>query len=159
MTKLFQEMTKEEKIEFFIRCQRLLVKYHPDSPFIFNKKNVVARLSAARDLITSYKGYGYWDDNVCVLYNKIKIKNPDNLPSEIKNNMFREPSAEFNSVIIDFVVFRSREDCGEFCKVTYDPQMEYVVYVKNNKPKIHRPVELMSQLLKLPTYGPLALPQ
>jgi hypothetical protein len=153
MIKLFSEMTKEEKIAFFLSCQKLLVDHHPNSPFIFNYKNYKDKLLYAKDLISSYKGLCYQGEHVIALFNRIIVRDPLDPIRAIKENMFQPPNPRYNAVGIDFVVFRRLEDCSEFCRSVYVPQMEYVIYVKNNHPKIYKTPELLTQLLHLPTFS------
>lgn len=141
----FQNLTKEQKADFFVKCQELLVQFHPDSPFIFRQDNVEPRKAFVQNFLKNYKGYVYRDDNVCILYNYIKVA-PTDVIQTIKDNLYQEPHPDYNGISIDFVVFRDLKDCLEFCQMRKEPRVEYVVFVKNNEPKVYFAEKLLAHL-------------
>lgn len=145
--KLFTELRKAEKVDFFKGCQELLIKYHPNSEFIIRENNLNQRLQYAIDFCNRYKGYTYASDSVKVLFNKIKLTDPNNPIQAIKEHAYKEPRSDYNAVSIDFVVFRAINDCLEFCKENYDPRIEFIVFVKNGKPKLYRADNLLSKIV------------
>ena len=150
MHKTFKDMTAEEKIDFFVYCQKLLVEFHPDSPFVCRQNNVQSRIQHIKDFIHNYKGLCYQDDNVCVLYNKIVITDPSDPVLALRTNMYHEPNPNYNAVTIDFVVFREIKDCMTFIKTNYDPRIQHVLFVKNNKVKIYPIVNFLTQMFNIP---------
>lgn len=143
---LFQSLSKEEKIEFFVKCQSLLVAHHPDSEFILTKENWRDRIGFARNFIERYKGYCYADDNICVLFNKVKIIDPKDPIKALKDHIYQEPAIDFNAYSIDFVVFKKLADCLGFCLAQYSPQIVYVLFVKNNEVKLYEAARLLDKL-------------
>lgn len=143
-------MAAKEQIDFFVHCQKLLVEFHPTSPFICRANNIKGRIHQMRNFIDKYKGLCYASDNVCVLYNKIVIADPSDPVHTIRANMYHAPDPNYNGVIVDFVVFRDLKDCMPFVQSNYDPRIQYVLYVKNNKPKIYPVVNFLTQIFNIP---------
>ena len=54
---LFQSLSQSQKIDFFIQCQILLLKYHPTSPFIIREDGLAKSLEAFRDNIEKYRAF------------------------------------------------------------------------------------------------------
>jgi hypothetical protein len=143
---LFQPLSRESKVEFFANCQRLLINFHPDSEFLFTTDNYAERKLFVLDFLHKYKGYCYSDDNICVLFNKVKVEDPRNPIKVIKDHIYKEPAEDFNAYSIDFVVFRKLSDCMNFCQAQYSPRIEYVLFVKNNEVKLYETSKLLAHL-------------
>jgi len=137
MSTLFQSLSQEKKVDFFIKCQELMIKYHPESSFIVREKSLPKTLEVFQDNIQKYKGYSYTDDNICVLWNKIFVSDNKNTHRTIKENAYKSPHENYNGVSIDFAVFRKIEDCYIFIRNNYDSKMEYVLFIREGKPKLY----------------------
>lgn len=148
--KPFQNMTVEEKAQFFVHVQRLLVAHHPNSEYVFREDNIKERMAQAKSLVKKYQGLCYSDDNICVLYNKIFVTDPNDPVQALKDNMFQPTREDYNAVSIDFVVFRDMKDCLNFARGEYDPKIKYVVYSKGGKPRIYETAKLMSKSFHIP---------
>lgn len=146
----FKTLSTQEKINFFIHCQEILITYHPKSPFIFNRNNYKERLSYVSDMFNKYNGHAYQDEHICVLFNYIHIKDPDNPIESLIEHSYQEPKINYNAISIDWACFRSYKDCLNFIKLTYNSNIEYILWVKDNKPKIHKTIDYISKLLKIP---------
>lgn len=146
----FAKLTKAEKIEFFVKCQELLLKYHPNSEYTFNDSNLKVKLEHIKDLAIKYKGFCHTSENVCLFYNKIKVTDINNPIAALKDNMYQEPKEDYNAMSIDFVAFRKLEDCLDFCKSNYDPKIRYIMFIRNGKPKIYETAKFLSSLLGIP---------
>jgi hypothetical protein len=143
-------MSAEEKVDFFLQCQRLLVEFHPTSPFVCRQNNLKSRLSQMHSFVHNYKGYCHMDDNLCVLFNYVVVADKRDPVQIIKNNMYKEPDPNYNAVVIDFVVFRDLKDCQLFVQSYYDPRIQYVLFVKNNKVKLYNVVNFLGQIFNMP---------
>lgn len=150
MLQQFNLLNRQDKIDFFVKCQNLLLTYHPDSSFVINRDNLKERLTYAHDIFNKYKGMVYADENVCALFNYIKINDVNEPLEALKQHQFQSPAGDYNAVSIDFVVFRTLQDCLGFCKSNYNSNIEYVVFVKDGKPKIHKTLDIMNRALKIP---------
>lgn len=146
---LFVNLTKEAKIDFFVKCQGLLLKYHPDSNFLVRARDLAAKLSYVQDFFAKYQGYYWSDDNICVLYNHVIVTDNTDPALAIRSNMWKSPHPEYNAASIDFVVFRDKMDCLTWVKSRYNPRIQYVIYVKNNQPKIYKTDQLVGRLFSL----------
>jgi hypothetical protein len=147
--KLFTELTAMEQIDFFVQCQKLLVEFHPSSSFVCRRNNIDWRKYQIQAFLKNYKGMCYWDENVCVLYNRVVVSDPKDPIRVLKNNIYHPPDPNYNAIIIDFVVFRSLQDCQTFVHENYDSRVQHVLYVKNNKVKIYPVVNFLSQIFNL----------
>lgn len=150
MLQHFQKLNKQDKIDFFLKCQDLLIKNHPDSPFVFNRANFKGRLQYAGDIFHKYNGMCYTDENVAILFNYLLISDPKDPISALKQHQFKSPDPQYNAISIDFVVFKELKDCLKFCRLNYNFNVEYVVWVKDGKPKIHRTLDFMTRILNIP---------
>lgn len=148
--KSFIQMDSKEKVEFFIQCQKLLVEFHPNSPFVCRKNNLAERLIHIKKFLSDYKGFAYQDDNVAVLYNKIIVSNPKDADSALKHYMYQPPDPEYNAMTIDFVAFKALESCMSFVRANSDPKIQYVLFVRHNQVKVYPTVKLLSNVLNLP---------
>jgi hypothetical protein len=146
MPTLFQSLSLASRLEFFANCQRLLIEFHPTSEFLFTKENYAERKVFVLDFLHKYKGYCYYDDNICVLFNKVKVEDPRNPVKVVKDHIYKEPVEDFNAYSIDFVVFRKLSDCLNFCQAQYSPRIQYVCFVKNNEVKLYETSKLLAHL-------------
>jgi hypothetical protein len=147
---IFQNLTNEQKIDFFVKCQTLLIEHHPHSEFLFTETNLKDRKDFVYKFFHKYQGFYYQDDKVCILYNKIKVEDEKDPIKAIKDHMYRKPVADYNAISIDFVVFRKLEDCFAFCKTYYEPRIAYIVFVKNSAVKLYKTDKLLSSLSSAP---------
>jgi hypothetical protein len=143
---LFQSLSFNDKVEFFVKCQELLVAHHPESEFIFTKENLESRRHWVDDFLTKYKGYAYADENICVLFNKVRVDDPKNPTKVLKDAMYQPPREDHNAVSIDFVVFKKLGDCMNFCKSNYSPHIEWIIFVKKNEIKLYKTKDLLVHL-------------
>lgn len=139
----FQSLSAEKKVDFFVKCQELLIQYHPDSPFICRADNLEVRKKFVADFLKNYKGFCYQNDNICILYNHVKVEDPKDPIGAVKAHLYKPPQVEYNGVSVDFVVFRKLEDCLGFCKAQYKPNIQYILFVKNNEVKLYETESLL----------------
>lgn len=143
-------MAVSEKVDFFVRCQQLLVQFHADSEFICRKDNMTQRLKQIKAWVDKYKGICYQHDNVCVLYNRIVVSDPLNPAQAVASSMYQPPNDNYNAIIIDFAAFRDIKDCVTFVKDNYDPRVQHVLFVRHGKVKIYAVVDLVAQIFNMP---------
>lgn len=146
---LFTSLTREQKIDFFLNCQELLVAHHPESPFIFKEDNIEERLHFFKDFAQKYKGFVYSSENLCILYNKIDLKDSRNPIEAVRSNMYKEPIENYNCYSIDWVVFRALEDVYEFVQKEYVPQIRYILWVKRGDVSVYETDKLLGELERL----------
>jgi len=145
---LFNELHIEQKVDFFIKCQKLLIKYHSKSPFVIRKNNLEKSVNAFVSHIQDYKGYFFYNDNICVLFNYIYVDDSIQLDKNqtLRANAYQAPAENHNGVSIDFVVFREIADSLEFIRSQDTPQIKYVLFVKDGKIKLHKKDDLIQKL-------------
>jgi hypothetical protein len=131
MFKLFTQLSKDEKINFFLKIQELLIKHHPKSGFIIRENNVNTFVDSLINWYFNYKGYCVNEDNFCLLFNKILIEKTEF--SQLKNVLFNPPNKNANCLFIDFVVSKKIKSCLEFFKSQVTINLKWVIYIRNNK--------------------------
>lgn len=147
--RLFSELQISEKIDFFVNCQQLLAAHHPGSPFLCHAANVEQRLQHIDTLFNRYQGYVYQDANVCALYNKLQVVDPQQPELAVRAAMYKAPAENYNSIIVDFVVFRDIKDCTQLLAAGYDAKVAYILFVRHNKIKLYKALDFMQQILQL----------
>ena len=143
---LFQNLISEEKVNFFVKCQEILIKYHPESPFVFTTNKLDDKKAFFKQFYERYQGYTYRNDNICILFNKIRVKDPRDPVKAIKDALWKEPAEDYNAYAIDFVVFSEMAQCLEFCKAQYEERIKFILFGRNNDIKIYETKKLLSKL-------------
>jgi len=143
---LFKSLSQNEKVEFFIHCQELMLKYHPKSSFVIREGSLDKALEVFQDNINKYQGYYYSNDNICVLWNKIAISDPINVKRVIKESAYQPPSEHYSGVSIDFATFKNITDVKEFIIKNDEERIKYVLFIKEGKPKIYKKDEIINRL-------------
>ena len=143
---LFAPLPYEEKINFFLKCQELLVANHPDSPFIFREDNLEERLYFFKDFAKKYKGFVYMCEDLCILFNKIHLRDANDPIKDIKAKMYQPPEENFNCYMIDWVVFKKLRNVKKFIENEYSPQIKWAAWAKNQDIKIYPLDKLLSSL-------------
>ena len=144
----FNLLSDDDKVAFFLHCQSLLALYHPTSKFAFRDDNIVERLQYVENIFTKYKGFCFTDNNVAILYNKVKVTEEDlkNPAKVMRDNLYKESPIDFNTVNFDFVVMKNLRNCFPFIKSHYDPKVINVIYVRDGKPTVYKTSELIKGL-------------
>lgn len=145
---LFQSLRAEEKVNFFVRCQEILKNHHPESPFAFTTINFNDRKNYFKGFYEKYQGFAYTDENVCILFNKIILKDARNPIEAVKENQWKGPKENYNAFMIDFATFSSVEQCLPFIKANYVPQIKYALYARHQDIKIYPVEKLILSLSK-----------
>ena len=83
------ELSKEEKIAFFQRCQDLLIKNQPDSEFVL--KTNTHNKNYFLDLFLKYKGLAYSSERLAVLFNKRKYTSLEEAQESYWKDLFDPP--------------------------------------------------------------------
>ena len=140
----FQSLTTIQKIDFFVKCQELMLKYHPNSPFVVREDSLKQSLDAFANNINRYKGFVHSDENICLLWNYVHISDEHDENRALVENGYKAPHPEYNAVSMDFVVCRKVRDYYEFIKQYDEPRIQYILSVKYQKAKIINKSKLIS---------------
>ena len=151
MPNLFQSLSQDQKIDFFIQCQILLLQHHPTSSFVIREKTLEKALDSFRDNIQKYKGFCYSDGNVCLLWNKILISDPKSPRKALTENAYKEPCLDYNAISIDWAVFRKMDDIFKFVKENYEERIKYVLFIREGNPKIYEVANILKAIGQSPT--------
>jgi hypothetical protein len=143
MQATFQSLSIEERIEFFVKCQELMLKHHPNSSFVIRRDTLKQALTACQGNIHKYNGYAYSTENICILWNHILVNDPSDMERIFKENAYQPPNPNYNAVSIDFAVFRSMADCLNFVRENKNERIQYVLFIREGKPKLYPLADLL----------------
>jgi hypothetical protein len=146
MPNLFYPIPKEEKVEFFVKCQELLIKHHSTSNFIVKESNLEEAADIFMDKIDKYKGYYYFDENVCILWNHVFISDPNDANGSLIENAYKAPHPNYNAASMDFVVCRRVTDILRFAKENDSAQVKYLLSIKNGRTKLLKKEDLLKNI-------------
>lgn len=144
--KLFQSLAPEDRVAFFVKCQEILIKYHPESPFVFRTAKLKENKLFFKNFYEKYQGYSYRDENICILFNKIIVKDPRDPVRAVRDGMYKKPAEDYNAYAIDFVAFSEMSKCLEFCRTQYEERIQYILFGRNNDIKIYKTEKLLNKL-------------
>ncbi len=139
-------MEKEEKADFFAKCQEILINHHPDSQYIVRPEDLQTKRPAFLNLVKNYKGYAFYNNDICILYNKILVDDPKNIIWVLKKTILAPPAENYNAAIIDFVAFRQLRNAVAIYRLAMEEKYKYFLYVKNNEVKLYETDKLIGQL-------------
>lgn len=146
MPNLFYPIPKEEKVEFFVKCQELLIKHHSTSNFVVKESNLEEAADIFMDKIDKYKGYYYFDENVCILWNHVFISDPNDANGSLIENAYKTPHPNYNAASMDFVVCRRVTDILRFAKENDSAQVKYLLSIKNGRTKLLKKEDLLKNI-------------
>ncbi len=146
---LFNELNVEQKVDFFIKCQKLLIKHHANSTFVIRANNLEKSVNTFASHIQDYKGYFFCNDNICVLFNYIRVDDSGPLDKfqTLRENAYQKPAENYNGISIDFVVFKELQNSLEFIRSQNSSQIKYVLFVKSGHVKLHLKDDLLKKVL------------
>jgi hypothetical protein len=136
MKTLFQPLSQAQKIDFFVKCQELMIKYHPTTSFVIRENSLKPALDAFANNINSYKGFCHADENICLLWNYVFISDENDEVRALVENGYKEPNPNYNAVSMDFVVCRHMRDYLDFIKQYNEDRIKFILSVKYGKAKI-----------------------
>jgi len=141
----FNNLSTEDKIDFFLKCQELLINNYPNSRFLITEENIKDRLSFIQDFFNNYKGFVYNDEHVCIMYNYIKITDKNNPVEVLNTHKFQPPVIDYNAISIDFGTMDSIKNLKKFCETFYNSQIKYVMFVRQGRPAIYDTLDLITK--------------
>lgn len=144
--KLFNNLTNEQKVDFFVDCQKLLIKYHSNSDFVIRESKLNEAIDVFINQINKYKGHYYNDDNVCILWNHVYISDPNDSQGELIKNAYQEPNPNYNAVSMDFVVCRKSSDIINFINNYNEDRIQYLLSIKYGRAKILKKEDLIKNI-------------
>jgi hypothetical protein len=131
--KLFGQLNREEKMVFFQKCQDLLIKNQPDSPYILRTNS--QRKNFFLDLYLKYNGLAYESDNVAILFNKHNCPGGiDEIHARYREKLFSPPDESPNCYSIDFVTTKMNNQLLEELNPYFnDEGIEYISFLRGSK--------------------------
>jgi hypothetical protein len=139
MTRLYQSLSKEERVELFVKCQEFLIKNHPKSEFIlrrnFLKKLNSPSLQTLMKLYKEFNGSVYAEENCIIFFKIFSIK--DGL-TEIYKKYDKMSDDQGNTIFIVFAAFDEkkiniyelirRELMGEISQISFSREGKFKIY-------------------------------
>ena len=108
--------------------------------------NAEAQKEFYKKFIKEYKGFCFYNDDIVVFYNKAQTDDPRNVIGAIKKNLMAPPANPFNTCAIDFAAFKNFGAAKVFFEKVDEPDYKYVLFVKNNEPKLYLKEELLRNI-------------
>lgn len=129
--KNFLDLTKEEKVAFFQRCQDLLIKNFPDSEYILRTN--LHKKDFYLDLFLKYKGFVYESETVALLFNKIEYLPQEWMNIPYQERVFDPPSPTPNCYAIDFLTTKSSPEVVEELLPYFSEDLEYICFIRDGR--------------------------
>jgi len=107
--RLFNEMSEEEKMDFFQKCQNMLIKNQPNSPWVLRVDDERNR-GYFLDIFLRYQGMVYESENIILLFNKHYFVNKEEVVVKSRERLFSEPDENANTYSIDFVTSKLTQE-------------------------------------------------
>jgi len=131
--KIFTDLSKEERLTLFQKCQDLLVKHQPDSEWVLRRGGRYNKTFFI-DVFIRYKGLVYESDDIVVLFNKQWYVSRDDIIERQRDDLWRPPHKTPNTYSIDFIASSlTKEILQELEPYFNDPGMKYVCFLRGAK--------------------------
>ena len=131
--RLFNEMGKEEKMDFFQKCQNMLVKNQPDSLWILRDGDESNR-SYFLDIFLRYQGIVYESENIILLFNKHQYASKDEIIVKSREKLFSAPDKNPNTYSIDFVTSKLTQEILQEVEPHFkDPGIKWIHFLRGQK--------------------------
>jgi hypothetical protein len=131
--KLFSEMSMDEKLDFFQRCQDLLVKNQPKSPYILKSRRS-ANKKYFMDILLRYKGIAYQSERMAMLFNKHHYSTKEEIHEQYEVSLFPSPHPNPNSYSVDFITSTVSKELLEEVRPFFPTEgIEYIFFLRGQK--------------------------
>jgi hypothetical protein len=134
--KSLNELPKEEKIEFFQKCQDLLVKNQPESEFILREE--AENRDYFLDLFLKYKGFAYTSEKIAVLFNKHRINSLPEAQEAYQDKVFDPPAPDANTYTVDFITTKMSKDVLQELYPVFHENLEFMCFLRMGKVSFFR---------------------
>jgi hypothetical protein len=132
--KIFTDMGKEEKLQFFQRCQDLLLETTPDSPYVLRQGDLDRNRSYFLDIFLRYQGLVYESDGIILLFNKLQYENKDQIYEHYRQRLFHPPDKNPNTYTVDFIASKlDPKILSEMEPYFKDEGMKWVCFLRGQK--------------------------
>jgi len=131
----FQDMTHSNKLDFFQRCQELLLRTEPSSPYVIREGSERGK-SFIIDAFLKYKGYIYEAEEVIIMFNKHFYEEKEQAVNEYGEKLFAAPENPANTYSIDFIAASLNEQRLKEMEPYFNEGMRYVVFLRGQRPAI-----------------------
>ena len=130
----FPDMSKDDRLDFFQRCQNLLVKTQPNSPWIMKYRQEHDK-TFFLDVFLKYQGFVYESNNIILLYNTFSYNSKEEAQESYALNLFAPPDENPNTYTIDFIASEIDADkVSELKPYFEDSNIKYITFLRGNRP-------------------------
>jgi len=129
--KNFLDLTKEEKVAFFQKCQDLLVKNFPNSEYIL--RGDLHKKDFYLDLFLKYKGFVYESEKVALLFNKIEHFPQELVIEPYQKRVFDPPALKPNCYAIDFLTTKGSLEIVKELLPHFNEGFEYISFLRGGR--------------------------
>lgn len=145
--KPFSSLKRDEKIQFFLKCQQIGAQYHPNSPYTVTRDSIKTFLDFYKKISQEYRGYIYEGENVCALFNLVEYNPSLSMKESLASYIYQPPHEKYNAVLIDFLAARNLRDSIELKNHIYHDKIQFILAVRNFDLEVI-PVKKMLERLK-----------
>lgn len=132
--RIFTDMNQEEKMQFFQRCQDLLIKTNPNSPYILKKDGPSRNKNYFIDIFLKYQGFVYETDAIILLFNKLHFENTNDIYDRYRNRLFDTPDENPNTYTVDFIASKLDPEILSGMEPYFkDAGMKWVCFLRGQK--------------------------
>jgi hypothetical protein len=126
------ELSKEEKIAFFQKCQDLLMKNQPGSEFVLRTASAHNK-NYFLDLFLKYKGLAYSSERLAVLFNKRKYTSLAEAQESYWKDLFDPPHKNPRCYTVDFITTKLNKSLLAEIDPIADEDLDYVCFLRASK--------------------------
>ena len=128
----FKEMSRDEKLAFFQRCQDLMIKVQPDSLWILRKKQTPEARNRIffLDAFLRYQGFVYEADGIIIMFNKHFYLDKEDPIEKYADYLYDAPHPTPNTYAIDFIAAEMDADKLRELQPYFKDDLEYITYLR-----------------------------
>ena len=135
LLKRYSDLSRDERINLFQRCQNLLIKNQPDSPWILREGQQHNR-TFFLDAVLRYRGFVYESENIIIMFNKHFYENKEEAREGYGQNLYAAPAEDANTYSIDFIASEISADKVEELKPYFKDDMKYITFLRGHRPTV-----------------------
>ena len=134
----FIEMSRDERLAFFQKCQDLMIKVQPDSPWILRENQAHNTRGKAffLDACLRYQGFVYEADGIIIMFNKHFYENKEEPIEKYADYLYDGPHPTPNTYAIDFIAAEIDADKLRELQPYFKDDMKYITYLRSPRPSV-----------------------
>jgi len=132
----FVDMDRGERLNFFQKCQDLMIAIEPDSPWVMRKGQTpkMRHKSFFIDAVLRYQGFVYEAGGIIIMFNKHFYENKEEPIEKYTNNLYAPPHPTPNTYAIDFIIAKMDANKLRELQPYFKDDMKYITYLRERRP-------------------------